>query len=154
MSLDDFKQRLNKEKDAENRKKAISAVVFAAGFLIFIIIIVAALSSGSDSKPASKPKPPANTPQAVADKCLSSWDGNSDELENVVRKDLNDPSSMETIETRFKTSQLDDVNEDGIKELFISMEFTAANAFGGKTRQTATAYIDSQTCQPVEYYYL
>ena len=32
--------------------------------------------------------------------CLSEWDGNHDDLEALIRERLNDPGSMETIETR------------------------------------------------------
>ena len=72
--------------------------------------------------------------------CLSLWDGNHDLFEGLVRNKLNDPSSMETFETRVSPV------ENGKHEII--MEFGARNAFGGMVRKLAIGTYDHKTCEP------
>ncbi|MCY3544236.1 MAG: hypothetical protein OXH22_09365 [Chloroflexi bacterium] len=72
--------------------------------------------------------------------CLSWWDGNHDAFERLVKQRLNDPSSMETFETRVTPVK------DGKHEII--MEFGAKNAFGGMVRSFAFGTYDHQTCEP------
>ena len=73
--------------------------------------------------------------------CLSSWDGNHDGFERLVRARLNDPGSMKTYETR--------ITPVVGGEHRIIMEFGAKNAFGGMVRHTATGRVDHETCKAV-----
>ena len=72
--------------------------------------------------------------------CLSSWDGNHNGLEELVRRRLNDPGSMETHETR-----IGPVDSSGRHRII--MDFSAKNAFGGRVRSTATGWVDNRTCE-------
>lgn len=71
--------------------------------------------------------------------CLSAWDGNHDGLEALIRGQLNDPGSMDTISTLIGPVK------DG--RHVIRLEFTAKNAFGGRVRHTAAGYVDNKTCE-------
>ena len=71
--------------------------------------------------------------------CLSKWDGNHDGLEVLIRAQLNDPGSMETIETRITPP---DADGDHI----IQLDFTAKNAYGGRVRSTAHGWVSQATC--------
>ena len=73
--------------------------------------------------------------------CLSAWDGNHNGLEDLVRDELNDPGSMETVETRITP-----VRPDSGQHVII-MEFTAKNAFGGRVRGEALGYVHPETCK-------
>ena len=153
MNLEQFKTQLNQEKKKTANRNSL-VIILVIGLIIFLFVIIGIAVSGSDNTSNNAaPAKTANTPEAIADKCLSSWDGDSDDLETLVRADLNDPDSMQTDETVYNTKQLFDINDDGVKEIFISMQYRAANAFGGVVRQTATAYID-KNCSVVEYYHL
>ena len=72
--------------------------------------------------------------------CLSAWDGNHDGLERLVRARLNDPDSLDTIRTH-----IGPVSDAGKRP--VRMEFTAANAFGGRLRNNAIGLIDNDTCE-------
>ena len=153
MNLKQFKTQLNQEKKKAANRNSL-AIILVIGLIIFLFVIIGIAVSGSDNTSNNAtPTQTANTPEAIADKCLSSWDGNSDDLEALVRADLNDPDSMQTDETKYNVKQLFDVNDDDVKEIFINMQYRATNAFGGVIRQTATAYID-KNCSIVEYYHL
>lgn len=71
--------------------------------------------------------------------CLSPWDGNHDGLEALIRRQLNDPGSMETVETRISPVV------DGRHR--ISLEFTAKNSFGGRIRHVAHGSVSNETCE-------
>ena len=71
--------------------------------------------------------------------CLSKLDGNHDGLEALIRERLNDPGSMETIETRIAAA-----NAQGDHR--IELDFTAKNAFGGRVRNTAHGWVSQSTC--------
>ena len=70
--------------------------------------------------------------------CLSSWDGNHDGLERLVKPLLNDPNSMETFKTH--------IGRVSNGEHRIIMEFGARNAFGGMVRMTAYGWVDHEDC--------
>lgn len=72
--------------------------------------------------------------------CLSLWDGNHDLFEGLIRERLNDPSSMETFETRVSPVK------EGRHEIL--MDFGARNAFGGMVRKVAYGNYDNKTCEP------
>ena len=94
------------------RFQLLLLVVFASLF------VLAALACESTDQPRSTAKPNAEQTAAAAAEeaedrrkgfhCLSPWDGNHDGLEALIRDELNDPGSMETIETRITP-----VDEDG-----------------------------------------
>lgn len=72
--------------------------------------------------------------------CLSPWDGNHDGLEALIRDNLNDPGSMDTIRTRITP-----VGEDGHHT--VALEFTALNALGGRVRLTAYGQVNNESCE-------
>lgn len=72
--------------------------------------------------------------------CLSSWDGDHNGLERLVRARLNDPDSLDTLGTYIAS-----VNDAGKHP--VRMEFTATNAFGGRVRNNAFGLIDNDTCE-------
>lgn len=72
--------------------------------------------------------------------CLSPWDGNHDGLEALIRDNLNDPGSMDTIQTRITP-----VDEDGHHT--VALEFTALNALGGRVRLTAYGQVNNESCE-------
>ena len=87
------------------------------------------------------PAPTLSEEQRKGFHCLSDWDGNHNGLERIIRNEyLNDPGSMKTISTRIAP-----VNPSG--EHYISMVFSAKNAFGGRVRHTVWAYISNKTCK-------
>ena len=115
----------------------VGAVSFLIGFTIFMVIVVGILVTGGE------------TEKDIAEKaeerrkgfhCLSTWDGHHDELEGLVRANLNDPGSMETYETRIGS-----VDSQGRHS--IVMDFGARNAFGGMVRREASGWVDHETCQ-------
>ena len=70
--------------------------------------------------------------------CLSFWDGSSGIFKDAVKEHLNDPNSLEEIETRIAPVEND--------RHFILMDFTAKNRFGGRIRHTAYGYLNAETC--------
>ena len=73
--------------------------------------------------------------------CLSSWDGNHGGMEDLVRRLLNDPNSMETYETKITPVQ------PGTGQHTIIMTFGGGNSFGGMVRHTAIGWIDHDSCE-------
>ena len=76
------------------------------------------------------------TAEEMADKCWSSWDGNWEEFEDLIRSVLNDPDSMSTQGTYFNPS--DDTSDGTIR---VRLNYTATNGFGGTVRNDAVAYM-------------
>ena len=118
------------------------------GLVCLAFIMLAA--SGSDcgtSTIKSTPTPKAAaTPKPMSEEqvkgfhCLSKWDGHHDGLNELVKARLNDPGSLEPIETGIAP-----VNAN--KKHAVRMDFTAKNAFGGRVRHLATGWIDNKTCE-------
>ena len=71
---------------------------------------------------------------------LSKWDGHHNGFERLVKRRLDDPDSMKTIETK-----MGPVYKSGTH--FISMEFRSRNAAGALVRWRATGRVDTRTCQ-------
>ena len=71
--------------------------------------------------------------------CLSAWDGNFNNLEDLVRPQLHDPRSMDTLSTAIAP-----VNEDG--KHAVTMVFTATNVYGATVTLTALGLADNATC--------
>ena len=131
-------------------KRAIGTLVGVV-FVIVVIAAVSAAGSGGSDVPAqdtTKTNAESVNTESAEDKenrrkgfhCLSTWDGNHDGFEDIVRKELNDPGSMETIETGITPA-----NNQG--QHTIRMEFTAKNAFGGRVRHEARGLVDNDTCE-------
>ena len=72
--------------------------------------------------------------------CLSEWDGNHEGLEVLIQDRLNDPGSMETIETRIAVA-------DAQGDHRIQLDFTAKNTLGGRDRYTAHGWVSQATCE-------
>ncbi|WP_419847581.1 hypothetical protein [Candidatus Poriferisocius sp.] len=94
---------------------------------VVIAVTLIAVACGSDN---SEP----TTAKELFEGCVSAWDGNHEGLEARIRARLNDPGSMETHGTYYNSS---DSIADG--EIRIRLNYSAANAFGGKVRTDAWA---------------
>lgn len=68
------------------------------------------------------------------EKAFSSWDGSHRNLEAWVKSAMNDPDSYKHIETVYR--------EKGPDTIFVMMQFSGKNAFGGVVKNTATCYTD------------
>lgn len=117
-------------------------VAWAAGLAVLFLLVVGATEG---CEPAGN-DPPTAAERAEEEEdrrkgfhCLSEWDGNHEGLEALVRKRLNDPDSMETIETKIAPA-----NKNGWHP--VRMEFTAKNALGGRVRKLAIGKISTVTC--------
>lgn len=111
--------------------------------LIVLTVVFATVCTAVGVSTTTEEKAEA-TAEAEADRrkgfhCLSRWDGNHDGLEKLVKAQLNDPGSMETLQTFISP-----VNSEGNHR--IRMEFTALNAFGGRVRNTAVGWVNNKTC--------
>ena len=71
--------------------------------------------------------------------CLRDWDGTNWAFKEAVSYRLNDPKSLEEIETWISPLR------NGRHR--IRMEFTAENIFGGRLRYTAYGSVDTETCE-------
>ena len=72
---------------------------------------------------------------------MSVWDGNHEGFEKQIRDLLNDPDSMSTHGTYYSSA---DSISDGV--IRIKLNYSAANAFGGKVRTDAYGDMDVRTC--------
>ena len=124
------------------RKGCLWAVAIAGGAAAILLIIIIVGVAMDDSSPENERKRAAEEAEERRKgfHCLSTWDGHHDGLEELVKNQLNDPSSMEPHETRIAP-----VNELGQHTIF--MDFGARNAFGGVVRNTATGWVDNETCE-------
>ncbi len=111
----------------------IGLVVVAT--IIGMVSLVSCGGSGEDNSPSAEEL----EERRKGFHCLDPWDGNHTGLESLIRDRLNDPGSMETIETRITP-----VDESG--EHTVSLEFTAKNAFGGRVRHQAVGVVENETC--------
>lgn len=81
------------------------------------------------------------TPDTVAEKCFSPWDGNHDGMERQIRALLKDPDSMVTHGTYYNGN--DDLS-DGT--MTIRMDYGARNSFGGMVRNNAIGEMNIRNC--------
>ncbi len=104
--------------------------------LAFVAILIGtSLCNGSD--PESEAERAEERRQGMH--CLSTWDGSNRAFKEAVSYRLNDPNSLEEIETWISPLR------DGRHR--IRMEFTAENIFGGRLRYTAYGWVDTETCE-------
>lgn len=75
--------------------------------------------------------------------CFSAWDGSHSNVVKFVLREMNDPNSFEHIETKY-------VDRDSV--LWITMDFTGKNAYGGRVRHKITSEVDIQ-CNYIETLY-
>ena len=65
-------------------------------------------------------------------KAFSAYDGSHRNLEDWVKRKMNDPKSYEHVETKYR--------EVGKDSIFVIMQFRGKNGFGGVVKNTATCY--------------
>ena len=70
---------------------------------------------------------------------MSTYDGNHDGLEDLIRARLKDPDSMETTETKITP-----VDANGNHTVIL--KYRARNAFGGMVVEQALGIVDNDTC--------
>ena len=120
-------------------QKIVIGVGASAGLLIVLLIVLIAVS-GDDVATGNEEYRQAKEEEQKGFHCLSAWDGNHDNFEELVKVNLKDPNSMETYETRISP-----VNAQG--KHTILMDYGARNSFGGMVRSTARGTVDNETCK-------
>lgn len=116
-----------------NSKKTFRHV---ASILVASFFILIAFGSGdSDEVPTNPDGTPKTERQLLIEDQFSAWDGSHPGLEKLIKENMNDPSSYEHVETRYR--------DDG-DYLFIITKFRGNNAFGGKVVNTISAKVDFQ----------
>ena len=129
-----------------------SGIAAGASFGFLVVAIVGSIVDPLELEPVpmgpSLPPPPTSTPKPTAtpkppdlSDCFNGWDGTHRKFTEKVKQNLNDPSSLEAIETRYGTRPL----STGLHA--VTMDFTAKNAFGGRVRHQANGLFDPQTCE-------
>ena len=128
---------------------APGVIVSTAVIIVGVAVVGAACGDGESqntfapTRVPATPVPPTADPEAYKGfHCLSPWDGNHDGLERLVKRNLNDPDSMKTYETKIAPSGSYGQNDHAIR-----MQFGARNAFGGMVRHTAHGWVDHETCE-------
>jgi len=112
-------------------KKMITHFLSALAVAFFIIV---AFGSGDDERSKTNADgTPKTERQIKVESQFSSWDGSHRGLTELIKKSMNDPSSYEHIETRFR---------DNGDHIFVITKFRGANAFGGKVINTVSAKVD------------
>ena len=129
------------EQDSRRQQKK-PAQNAAIGCLVIVIagvavIVACSVYVTSDSEPSDAEKAEE---KRKGFHCLSPWDGNHDGLEALIKTQLKDPDSMETIETRMTP-----VNANGNHR--IVLKYRARNSFGGMVESQATGSVDNDTCK-------
>ena len=119
-------------------------VVLALIGVIVVLSVIGGVTGSGGSSAETDEVVATVDPQAEEDKrkgfhCLSEWDANHDGFEDIVRRELKDPDSMDTIETRVSP-----VGPDGQHTIF--MEFRSRNSFGGMVVSTAYGAYSQETC--------
>ena len=71
--------------------------------------------------------------------CLSAWDGNFNNLERLIRSQLLDPSSMETVSTRIAPAMPNGKHR-------VEMVFRATNQYGAVVTATALGSAHNNSC--------
>ena len=122
-----------------------SGKAFAATGILRVLAIVTVVALGLVACTETSTNQGSGTSDTNEDKrkgfhCLSPWDGNHDGLEALIRDEIRDPNSMETIETRITP-----VNANGNHT--VSLTFRSRNGFGGMVRSTAFGTVDNDTCK-------
>ena len=135
--------REKKEKEKQRRVKpsyiasVIAVVLFLGGLAALLFFVCIPVFTESEEEMAERLET-----REKGFHCLSTWDGNHDGFEDMVRQSLSDPESMKTINT------LVGRNISGKHQ--ITMNFTADNLLGGTGRLTAKGYFSNTTCDVVE----
>ena len=120
---------------------------FFQGCVIVLVATVVFVAITGICRGSGERSPGRNTTPATSAEdrrngfhCLSKWDGNHDQLEDLVRANLNDPGSMETHST-----SITPVDANGNHTII--MDFSAKNALGGRVRNEAVGEVSQATCK-------
>ncbi len=106
---------------------------FLSAIAVVFFIFIAFGSGDDDSSKTNADGTPKTERQIKVESQFSSWDGSHRGLTDLIKKSMNDPSSYEHIETRFR--------DDG-DHIVVITKFRGANAFGGKVINTVSAKVD------------
>jgi hypothetical protein len=106
--------------------------MFAWGIMAIIFLSLWAMCRVPSHDTPSRPETRAER----IERQFSSWDGSHRALVRAVKDTMNDPSSFEHVETRYR--------DDG-ETIFLRMTFRGKNAFGGMVMNTITAVADTDT---------
>ena len=134
--------------------------LFASVSFILLVVLVAIFAPTPEAKaepadqvpqpvnryviqPTATPKPTAIPKPPDVSKCFSAWDGHHRKFTDLVKTKLNDPGSLEAIETKYRTYP----NAEGLH--YVYMDFTAKNLFGGRVRHLAKGWFHPKTCETI-----
>lgn len=101
-------------------------------FSAMMILAITSCNSGS-SYPKNSDGSFKSARQIEIDNQFDDWDGSHPALTEMIKNNMNDPSSYEHVETRFK-----DENE----HILVITKFRGKNAFGAKVLNTVMAKVD------------
>lgn len=114
----------------EKQKRPVWKTVF---YVFLGLTLLGVLSRVINDSPESVQKPASETRVDRIKKAFSQWDGSQSNLVEWVKSSMNDPKSFDHLETVYR--------EKG-DSLFVIMQFTGKNAFGGVVKNTATCWTD------------
>ena len=101
-----------------------------AGLIVLVAVIAgicAVIPGGDDSDSDSDPT------ETRWERCFDPWDGNHRNFEQMVKNQLNAPSTFEHVETRYSVGEF---------PRSVVMTYEAENLFGVPLRRTATGLSD------------
>jgi len=102
-------------------------------FVVFVIIaILIFIAIGYFKSTPSKPISPEETRKELIKKEFNAWDGSHFQLEEYIKKSMNDPGSYEHVET---------VYWDRGAYLVVMTTFRGKNAFGGVVKNSVKAKV-------------
>ena len=111
------------------------AVGVGVGLIVTCVISLSGTPELSDAEKAAKAEE-----ERKGFHCMSTYDGNHDGLERLIKAKLKDPDSMDTIETKITP-----VDANGNHAVFL--KYRARNSFGGMVVEQAFGIVDNDTCE-------
>ena len=112
------------------KKTEVKGMFILAGVLFVIILIIrGCVCSGPEIA-----KTPAELHQERVEKQFNPWDGSHVVLTRAIKLSMNDPSSYEHVETRYR--------EEPDNSLVVLTKFRGRNGFGGMVVNSVTAQVD------------
>ena len=113
-----------------SRKNVKVGCIGCLGLIVLIAVITgicAVIPNGDDSEPDIDPI------ETQWESCFDPWDGNHRNFEQLVKDQLNAPSTFNHVETRYSVGEF---------PRSVIMTYEAENLFGVPLRRTATALSD------------
>ena len=117
------------------------------GIVALVVIIAVASTAGSGGSESNNQQDQGTSTETAEEQearrkgfhCLSEWDGHHDGMNELIKAELNDPSSLDVHTTSIGPET------GGFHQL--KVDFSARNAFGGMVRHVASGIVDHETCE-------